>query len=174
MDGRRRHFLKRFEGIADAIAAAEEDELLAIHHADRRRRPEAMPHPVAEVFGIGGEQLAGGRVERDETRRVGTQAIGVLVVHAIGGSAVKDRAIDQHRAGGDVVGANAQVVHEIVFPDDVAVGFFERHRRVLAARDVLGFTLERPVVAIGLAFHVQAQDLSRVGHHIHTPRFCWP
>ena len=157
---------QRLEGIANAVAAAEEDELLAVHHADGRRRPEAMPQPVAEVLGIGREQLAGRGVERDEARRIGPQAEGVLVVHAIGGDDIQDRPVDEHRARRHVVRANAELIDEIELPNDVAVGLLQLHRRVLGARNVFALLLERPVVPVRLAVHVEAQDFARVRHDI--------
>lgn len=94
------------------------------------------------------------------------EAEDLLVVHAVGRSAVEDRTVDQDGAGGHVVGTDPQLVHQIKFPQNIAVRLLERHRRILAAGDASGFIHERAIIAVRQAFHIEADNFTGIGHHI--------
>src|SRR5882672_1309895 len=116
-------FLDRFgvEGITEAIAAAEQNELAAIDDGKRGGTPLTVENARADVGIILSEQFASLRVQGDEAGRIRGGNVGVGPVLAVGGANVHDAIDDQHRAVGGVVRENAQVIHHVVTPDDVGV-----------------------------------------------------
>ncbi len=63
-------------------------------------------------------------------------------------------------------GIDAELVAQVEAPDDVAVGFHQRNRRVFLADLILGFVGERAVIAVGLAIHVDTKDFAAVGDQV--------
>ena len=63
---------------------------------------------------------------------------------------------------------DAEVIHEVILPEDIAIRRGERGRRILISRDVLGLVHEGSAIAVCLTFDINADDLRRVRHHIGT------
>ena len=61
-------FLHRLcvEGVAVAVAAAEENQFPAVHHAHRRRAPLPMENVRTDVSVVLGDEFTGLLIERDE------------------------------------------------------------------------------------------------------------
>ena len=68
-----------FEGVADAVAAAEEDQLPPSDHAQRRRRPLAVQNVAHDRRVVGRHESAIALVEHDQARRSGRRYLAVLL-----------------------------------------------------------------------------------------------
>ena len=92
----------------------------------------------------------------------GARILAWVAVDAVRRAQIEQIAVDQDRATGGVVRADAQIVDQVEAPDDVGVAGLQLDRRLVRADHVLALVAERPVVAVGLAVHVEAQDFGRM------------
>ena len=127
--------------------------------------PEQTPADFRVVFG---HQAAGMLVEHDKARRVGLGDLCMAVVNAVGSAGVKEVAVQQQGAATDVVQNYPQFGDEIVLPQDVAVGRLQFGVRDVCDAHVSQFVQEGPVIAVGLAFAVQAENFAPAADHINA------
>ena len=161
-----RHLVECLEGVADSVAATEEDQRPAVDHAQRRRRPLAMEHPATDPLTVGGGQPARRLVQHDHTGGVGRDDFQMRPVDTVGSARVEQVAVNQHGATGGVVRADAQLVDHVEQPDDVGVGGRQLDRRPVGTGHVSGFVGEGTVVPVGLAVNVQASHLAGTGDNV--------
>ena len=110
-----------FEGVDEAVAGGEEDEVSSVNNAEGGRGPGAVENVRGDVFVLAGEELARAFVEDDEARGVGRADAFVGVVHAGAGVEVKMVAANEDGAVGGVVGPDACLLREVEEPEDVGV-----------------------------------------------------
>jgi len=91
-----------------------------------------------------------------------------VVVNAVGSAGVKEVTVQQQGAAADVVQDDSQFGDEIVLPNDIAVRRLQFGVLGIGYPHVSEFLQERPVVAVGLAFAVQAQNFAPAAHHINA------
>src|SRR5206468_6091305 len=125
----------------------------------------------ADVRVVFGDEFAGLLVQGDEAGGVGRGDIDVGPVLAVGGAGVHEVIHDQHGAVGGVVRKNAEFVHHVIDPDDVGVVRADPGFRFAWTDDILGFVHKRPVIAVGHAFGVQADDLAAAGYQVNAIAF---
>ena len=109
----------RLVGVQPAVAAGKDHLLHAADHADRRAgplavedlvaRPDLVPHDLARLLVHGDEAGCVGRGDDD-----------VAFVDAVAGDDVHQVAVDIRRAGRHVVGEDAQLLHHVELPEDLA------------------------------------------------------
>lgn len=151
-------FFEGFEGVEEAIAPAEQHEGFAVHRGGDRRRPVAVERALADPFLLGCRQLAAFFIEHDQRRGLGVDDVAVLGVLPVGGAGVEEVADEQRGAAADIVRNHLEFLHEVVGPDQVAVGGLER----VVGREfhIGGLVPERAIVAIGLPLPVKAEDVA--------------
>ena len=154
------------EAVAEAVASAEDDLVFSVDGRERGGRPVAEQSALGDAGGFLGEELAGFFIEADEGGRIRRGSVDAGPVLAVGGGDVKFVADDEDRAAGHVERYDAQLVAQVVAPDEVAVGFLQGDRGVFLAGLILGLVGKGAVVAVGLAVHVYADDFAAVGHEI--------
>src|SRR5262249_24097994 len=93
---------RRFETVEPAVAARENDLLLAVNHGERRVGPLAV-HDVPAGQAALPLRLAGRLIDGDEARGVRRGDVDVTFVHAVGGDDVDRIARHQRRARRHVV-----------------------------------------------------------------------
>ncbi len=93
-------------------------------------------------------------------------------------SADIDHVIDnQNRAVRRIMRENAQFIHHVIAPDDIGIfrSRFDRWRGALSRfaaikqnvlPNIFGFVFERPVIAIGHAVDIEANDLATAGDQV--------
>ncbi len=110
-------------------------------------------------------------IQGDETWRVRRRNIRVSPVLAIGGASVDEVIDDQDGTIRRVVGEYAQFIHHVILPDNIRI--FRTNLCLWFARshDILRFILERSVIAVGLAVHVEAHHLTPAGHDVEPVAF---
>ena len=168
----------RVEGVAEAFAAAEEDEVLAVDLAGRGRAPLAVEETGTNLGVVLAEEFAGLFVHCHEAGRERGGDVHVRPVLAVRGGDVEHVADDEDGAVGGVVRKNAQFIHHVVAPDDVGVLLAGRDERSLLAvgtehvlHDVFGLVLVRAVVAVRHAFDVEAEDFAARGDDVEAVAF---
>ena len=117
------------EGVAHTVAAAKEDQRFLPHFPQRRRRPLSMKESPANARVLPGDQPPRVLVEGDQCRGLGTDDEGVhgdpvaalRTADTVGGSHVKNVAMEQYGAAGGIVGTNIEFVDRIETPKDVGV-----------------------------------------------------
>ena len=92
----------------------------------------------------------------------------VLAVRSAG---VEEIAVGDHRAVRRVVREHAEIIHHVIFPNNVRICRGDFHFRFTGPRHVLAFVFEISVVAVLQAFRVEAQDFATAGHEIQTVAF---
>ena len=105
-------------------------------------------------------------VQHDQTRGQRPRHAGVRAIHAVGCAHVKKIAVDENRAVGRVLAPNVQIVDDIDLPKNVGVRGLQSDRRAARAGDEAAFVGKRPVVAVGQAVDVEANDLAAIGHQV--------
>jgi len=163
-----RHLGQRLERVADAVAAAEEYERLAVHLGERRRRPLAVEKPRADPLVLPGHQPAGPLVERDQRGRLGGEDLLVGLVDPVRRAHVEHVAVNEHRAARRVVHEYAQLFDRVESPEDIAVAVRKLDGLFAVAGHVLAFVGVRAVVAVGLAVDVEAKHVAGARDNIHA------
>jgi hypothetical protein len=139
----------------------------------------------ADTFKIAGDEAAGLLVQDDEARTIRAPDALVRVVHAVARVDVQEIAIDQHGTVRPVVRPGPRLPRSVEQPDDVGVDrrdveracFIVRilrdesraagdQRRATIGCHVPAFVLVRPIVAVGLAFDVEADHLAAIGDEV--------
>jgi hypothetical protein len=120
----------------------------------------------ADMLIIGGDEFAGALIDNDEARGIGGADLAVGVVDAVATVDVEQVAVDEDRALHLIVNVNAGLLDQIADPEDVGIGGAGLERGITAQDHVAGFVLEGAIVAVGHAFHVEADDLATIGQDI--------
>ena len=141
-----------------------------------------MQNVRADLCIIFAEELAGLLVEREKAGRVGRWNVRVRPVLTVGGAGVKDVIHDEHGTVRGVVREHAHLIHHVIDPDDVAVlcagfdgrgfafgGFAAIQQHIFD--DVFRLVLERAVVAVGHAVHVETHHFTPAGDDINAVAF---
>ena len=104
-------------------------------------------------------------------------------VLAVGGTGIDKIVDNQDGAVGSIVRKHAQLItHHVVLPNDIGVpgtdlgggrrprGRFARVEQDVGD-DVFSFVLERTVVPVGHAVHIEAHDFTTAGHNVNAVPF---
>ena len=128
----------------------------------------AVIDSLADAGIFRGNQFACVFVQRDQCRGFRTDDEGVhgdpvtalRPADAVRGAGIQYVSVDQNGATSGIVRTDVELVDGIETPEDIGVVFVQFERWIAVAGDVLRFVRERPVVAIGQAVGVQAEDVA--------------
>src|SRR5947209_8124094 len=98
------------EAVAEAVACAEDDLVLAVDLGEGGGGPVAKQRAAGDAGGFLGEEFAVFFVEADESRSIGRGSVKACPVFAVGSGDVEFVADDQDRAAGHGQGIYAQRV----------------------------------------------------------------
>lgn len=155
-----------FEGVDDAVAAAEEDQVCAVDVAVGGGGPGAMEDAWADVFVILGDQLSGVFIEDDETGGIGRADFEVGIIDAVSGIDIEVIAEDEGGAVGCVVGVGAGFLVDIEDPDYIGFMGGEGGWGGVGRGLEGGFVGEGSVVPIGEAESIEAEHFAPVTEHV--------
>ena len=151
--------------VAHPVARAEENQRPVADPSQRRRRPLAVKYTGANLLVVGGQEPAGPLVQGNQTgrRRAGVR----LVVDAVCRAHEQDVAEDEHGTCGGVMGKDRQAGH-VEPPNDVGILGPRFDGRMPGRNLVMPFVEERPVISVGHAVDVQAEDFVAIGHDVNA------
>ena len=151
--------------VAPAVAAAPDDHGLALDVGVGGGAPAGVQDALRDLGGFFAEEFAGVFVHGDERGREGGGDVEVRPIDAVGGGDENAVADNQGGAAGDVVGENPEVVADVGDPEDV--GALVGHGDGFAVDGgELRLVHIGPLVAVGLALDVKADDLAAIGNDV--------
>ncbi len=92
----RHGIFQSLEGIDNSIASGEENQGVAIHFAERGRRPGAVKDVGSHLFVVAGEEKTGAFVEHDQAGCVRRADTFMCVVHAGAGVQIEMVAVNKN------------------------------------------------------------------------------
>ena len=156
----------RIEAVNEPVARAENDLPFAIHLSVGGRRPVSVKKPRADSASFLAQVFASFFVEADERGRLGGRNVKVRPVLPVRGIRVKPIADDQHRAAGDVMRENAELLAHVVAPYDITIALPHLDRRFVHPGEIFCFVFELPVVAIFHPVHVSGEHFAAVRENV--------
>src|SRR5271157_335257 len=119
----------------------------------------------AYLFVVGSQELAGPLVQGNQTWRRGQWML--LVIDAISRSHEQNVSVNEHGTRSSIMGKNGQAGH-IEPPNDVGVLWSRLYGRMPNRDLVVPFIEKRPVISVGHAVRIQAEDFVSIGHYVNA------
>ena len=163
--------LESSEGITDAVPAAEEHQPLSTDDAQGRSGPGAVEDPGPDAFAILSHQPARCLVEYDQAGRVRCRDSLVAPVDTVTGVEIEIVSVEENGGVSRIVRVHADLGRHVVQPKDIRVDVGDLGGGFPGWHHVAPFIQIGPVITVGLALQVQADDFRPVGDDVHAIAF---